>query len=210
MSNFHDVLFPLRLAFGASGGPMRVTEITPLASGAEHRNTPHAHSRRRYNAAAGIKSVADFETLIAFFEARMGQFYGFRFRDPLDHASCPIGQSPSSQDQFLGDGDGARTDFGLVKNYSDAAGGYQRPIARPREGSLLIALGGAEQSASDFTFENGKISFVNPPAAGVSITAGYEFDVPVRFDIDRLDIALEAFGAGELTTIPLIEISGHE
>ena len=137
--SFHDIDFPLSLAFGASGGPTRQTEITELASGAEHRNSPHAHSRRRYNAGLGIKSLDDLSTVIAFFEARRGSLFGFRFRDPVDHLSCAPTDMPSPTDQNIGTGDGETTRFMLVKNYGDASASYARPITKPVISSVPVS-----------------------------------------------------------------------
>ncbi|WP_420431595.1 phage distal tail protein, Rcc01695 family [Hyphobacterium sp.] len=203
---FHDVRYPFSLALGASGGPVRRTEIVALVSGHEERNSPWAHSRRRWNAAPGIRSLNDVETLIAFFEARHGQLHGFRFRDPVDHAS---GVPVSPTDQVLGVGDGNTSEFQLIKRYEDAAGAYDRPIRKPVAESVRVAVDGiAQAEGTDFTVDTatGEVSFAIAPAAGTMLTAGYEFDVPARFDTDRLDISLDAIEAGEIADLPIIEI----
>lgn len=82
--SFHEVRFPASLSFGSVGGPERRTDIVTLANGFEERNTPWAHSRRRYDAGLGMRSLDDIETLISFFEARQGQIYGFRWKDWSD------------------------------------------------------------------------------------------------------------------------------
>lgn len=200
MPSFHDVLFPLSLAFGASGGPSRVVEITPLSNGSEHRNAPHARSRRRYNASAGIKSTADMQTLIAFFEARFGQLYSFRFRDPMDHRV---------EAQIIAIGDGQRTEFQLNKSYSDAAGGYVRDITKPRADSLIVMRDGI--TVTDYRLDplTGVITFDAAPGLNSDITASFDFDVPVRFDTAGLELSLEAFGAGLINSIPLLEVFDH-
>lgn len=208
MSIFHDVIFPMRLAFGASGGPVRITQITALASGGEARNNPHQFSRRRFNAAAGLKSNADLLSLIEFFEARQGQLHGFRFKDPLDHLSCTLGDEPRGDDQYIGLGDGHTQTFQLVKNYGEIAGGYQRNITKPVLGSALLTIDGFPLASPEFTVDelSGIITFGIAPPSGAVIRAGYRYDVPVRFDVDHLDISLEAFGAGEIANVPLIEL----
>jgi len=145
-------------------------------------------------------------TLIAFFEARQGQLYGFRFRDPMDHRSGAPSQTLSASDQAIGVGDGLETEFQLVKTYADIAASYVRPITKPVLGTVLVAIDG--QVETNFTADGltGVITFTNPPDAGAIITAGYQFDVPVRFDIAQLDLTLEAFGAGEIASVPLIEV----
>ncbi len=206
---FHNVSFPLSLAFGASGGPVRTTHITALASGGEARNSPHAHSRRRYNAAAGIKSHTDLQKLVSFFEARFGQLYSFRFRDPVDYMSCPNDSAPQSTDQSIGIGDGVETSFQIVKHYGDSAGNYTRKITKPIVGSVLLSSNGVALPVSEYSVDGitGTITFNTAPAQAAVIAVGYKFDVAVRFDSDHLDLSLEAFGAGELTSVPLIEVT---
>lgn len=208
MSGFHDVEFPLSLAFGARGGPQRITQITPLSNGSEQRNTSHADSKRRYNAGAGIKSLDDLHRLIAFFEARRGQLYSFRFKDPMDFKSCLPSHSIQASDQPLGVGDGASLRFQLSKTYSDVSGVYVRKITKPISASVQVAVNGVLETVSvDVT--SGLVTFQTPPVLGAIITAGFEFHVPVRFDVDALELTLEAFGAGEAANIPLIEVGDY-
>ncbi len=209
--SFHDIDFPLSLAFGASGGPQRRTEITELASGAEHRNAPHSHSRRRYNAGVGIKSLEDLTKVIDFFEARRGSLYGFRFRDPVDHLSCGPNDTPSPTDQNIGTGDGIETRFALVKHYGDAKGRYARSITKPVINSVRAAINGVEQEEDRFTVDavTGALIFNVPPPDASSVTAGFVFDIPVRFDTDQIELTLESFGAGQMASIPLLELRAH-
>ncbi|MBL4871005.1 MAG: DUF2460 domain-containing protein [Robiginitomaculum sp.] len=209
MPAFHNVSFPLPLAFGASGGPQRQTEIVTLASGHEQRNTSQFSSRRRYDAGIGVKSLADVQLLIAFFEARRGQYHGFRFRDPIDYSSA-LGKDPvSNVDQVLGVGDGVQSDWQLRKVYGDMEGSWHRVISKPIIGSVVIALDGVETNTAQIDHGTGIVSLSTPPANGVIITAGFEFDVPVRFDADSLNTSLESFGAGGVVHIPLVEIRIH-
>ncbi len=208
MTLFHDVSFPLPLALGAKGGPERRTDITQLASGHEHRSTPHAASKRRFDVGAGVKSRGDLQTLIAFFEARMGQLYAFRFRDPMDFSSAAPSQEPSLTDQIIGVGDGQTVRFFLVKTYADIAGSYARRITKPVPGSVLVGIDGQPQTPVIDT-ATGEAVFTVPPPVGAVISAGFEFDTPVRFDTARLDLALEGFGAGRAVSIPLVEVSDY-
>lgn len=205
MSAFHDILFPLRWAFGTTGGPERRTDIVALGSGGEERNTPWAHGRRRYDAGAAMKSLDDLAELVAFFEARRGRLHGFRFRDALDFKSCAPSQTVAPTDQNLGEGDGARVLFALRKRYGDGAGEYFRPITKPVSGSVRAAVNGME--TEDFSLSpDGAVVFETPPAVGAIVTAGFLFDVPVRFDTERLEVSVEHFNAGRIASIPLIEI----
>jgi len=205
MSAFHEIRFPFAIALGASGGPERLTEVVTLVSGREERNAPRASSRRRWDAGPGIASLDDIATLIAFFEARRGRLHGFRFRDPLDNRSCAPAAEPSPADQVLGTGDGDTTAFQLVKRYASGAESWTRTIAKPVDGSVRVALDGLETAATvDHT--TGLVTFDTPPVPGAAITAGFAFDCAVRFDTDRLDIALDTVGAGAVPHVPLVEL----
>lgn len=205
LAAFHDVRFPLPLGLGASGGPAWQTEIVTLASGAEIRNARWAGSRRRWDLVSAISTVQDLAVLSAFFEARRGRLHGFRFRDPADHTSAAPGAAVTATDQLIASGDGSTTAFQLLKNY----GGVTRPITRPVAGSVRLALDGAEQGAGwSVDAATGLVSFDTPPAAGVSIAAGFEFGCPVRFDTDQLDLTLDMIGAGRALSVPIVELAG--
>ncbi len=209
MTNFHETLFPADISLNSEGGPSRRTDIVALVSGHEERNSPWAGSRRRFNAGYGVKSIDDIEDIIAFFEARRGRLYGFRFRDPFDHKSCRIAETPAAEDQLLGTGDGAAADFQLVKRYASGGASYARDVKKPVVGSVLVSLDDVAQTAGpDFTVDEatGTVTFAAPPAPGVAVTAGFSFDTPVRFDTDELRINLAAFKAGDIPSIPLIEV----
>jgi uncharacterized protein (TIGR02217 family) len=209
MTDFHDTRFPLDIAFGSSGGPQRSTQIITLGSGYEQRNQRWENSRRRFDAGYGVKSLDNLQQVVAFFEARRGPLYGFRFRDPADHKSCLPSLQPTALDQLVATGDGAETSFQLIKRYGSDGQEYSRPISHPVEETLQISVGEiAQTSGTDYAFETGSglVTFFSPPAHGAAITAGYEFDVPVRFDADQLVVNLAAFTAGEIPSIPLIEV----
>lgn len=210
MSDFHEIRFPLDVSLHGRGGPERRTEIVTLGSNRESRNARWAHSRRRYEAGYGVKTLAQLSQVIEFFEERRGRLYGFRWRDRADFASCAPGATPAPTDQALGTGDGVRAAFQLVKTYGGAFSAYVRTIAKPVAGSVRVAVNGAEKSASQFAIDatTGVVTFASGhiPPAGASITAGYQFDTPVRFDSDFLEIDMQAFEAGAIPKIPLVEI----
>ena len=201
---FHEVRLPARLAFGSTGGVERRTEIVTLASGYERRNSPWAMGRRRYLIGANLRSLADMAELTAFFEARRGRLYGFRFRDFADFASCGPGGTPGAMDQALGVGDGVRTVFALSKAYGD----LQRAITKPVAGSVVVAVGGVALAGGAFAVETatGVVTLDVAPGMGVAVRAGFLFDTPVRFDADRLEMTLESFDAGRMAAVPLIEV----
>lgn len=211
MNGFHEALFPLALGFGSTGGPERRTEIVALASGHEARNTRWADSRRRWDIGTGIRSVADIHTLIAFFEERRGRLHGFRFRDRNDFLSCPPDGEPGPLDQSIGTGDGTNAVFMLAKTYGESFAPWTRKIAKPVAGSVRVAVAGVEaEEGTDFSVDatTGALTFAagSVPADGAAVTAGFRFDVPVRFDTDRLAIDLAAFEAGAVPSIGLVEI----
>jgi uncharacterized protein (TIGR02217 family) len=204
MSAFHDVRFPLSIGLAARGGPERRTEIVALASGREERNSPWIGSRRRWDAAPGVRSLDDVARLTAFFEARRGALHAFRFLDPLDHKSCLPSVEPAATDQVLGTGDGLGTRFTLIKTYGNGATAWARAIQAPVPDSLAVALDGAPVIV---TLEaNGEIVFDTAPAVGAVITAGFRFDTPVRFDTDRLEIGADGSGSGQIVSVPLVEV----
>lgn len=204
MSAFHEVSLPLPFALGASGGPERRVDIVALGSGAESRNTPWAHGRRHYDVGGAVRTLDQMHELIAFFEARCGKLHGFRFRDPFDFKSCAPSLAPGAADQVLGEGNDAATAFPLVKAYGD----YRRPIAKPVVGSVVVAIDGAALGPGAYTVASatGVVTLAAPPAVGATVTAGFLFDTPVRFDIDRLDLAVDGFGAGHAVAVPLVEV----
>jgi uncharacterized protein (TIGR02217 family) len=206
--NFHEVRFPVAVSLGSGGGPERRTEIVTLSNGFEERNTPWKHSRRRYDAGLGVRSLDDLAAVVAFFEARQGQLHGFRWKDWTDFASCLPSGTPSALDQEIGTGDGTAKQFQLVKAYASGAQTYLRPIAKPVEGTVKVAVGGAPLAGGGFTVDHatGVVTLAAAPGQGVRVTAGFEFDVPVRFDADRIATSLAGFQAGEIPAIPVIEV----
>ncbi|BCP52832.1 glycoside hydrolase family 24 [Kaistia sp. 32K] len=205
---FHEIRFPTNIAFGSSGGPERRTEVVTLGSGGERRNARWAESRRRYDAGYGVRSLADLHEVIAFFEERRGKLFGFRWRDRADDGSAPPGTEPAATDQRLGIGDGATTVFALKKTYGGLHAPYARGIAKPVDGTVLVAVDGIELAAGNFAVDpaTGLVTLAEAPAESAVVTAGFRFDVPVRFDTDQLVINLAAFEAGEIPSIPIVEI----
>ena len=210
MTDFHEVRFPIDVARGACGGPERQTQIVTLASGREVRNSRWAHSRRRYDAGLGVRSFDALAQVISFFEERRGRLYGFRWRDQLDWKSCAPSQAPAATDQAIGAGDGLAAEFQLWKSYGTGASAYRRAIAKPQAGSVLVAVDGIVQAPEAFSCDpvTGLVAFApgHAPPAGAVITAGFAFDVPVRFDTDAIEVDLSAFEAGEIPRIPVVEI----
>lgn len=211
LAAFHEVRFPLAIGFNAKGGPERRTEIVTLGSGAEERNARWAHSRRRYDAGPGVRSLTDLARVVSFFEERRGRLFGFRFRDPLDAGSTLPGQALTALDQVIGIGTGSLATFQLTKTYGAGSTLYVRPIVKPVTGSVLVAVDGQLQTIgtmADIDITTGVVTFRSGaiPRPGQRVTAGFVFDVPVRFDNDQITINFDGFRAGQIPSIPLVEI----
>lgn len=207
--SFHEIRFPTDLSFGALGGPERRTEIVTLSNGFEERNSPWAGSRRKYDAGIAMRSLKDIEDVIAFFEARQGQLYGFRWKDWSDFKSCPANEAPEATDQVIGLGDGLTRLFQLQKAYRSGSERIFREIKKPVSSTVKIAIQGTLQDANtQYTLDDstGEITFAMAPADGLEITAGFEFDVPVRFDTAGIQVNLATFNAGDVPSIPVIEV----
>jgi uncharacterized protein (TIGR02217 family) len=202
MDAFDDVRFPIALGREASVEPAFSTAIATTAGGSEQRNAEWADARLRFDAGPGVRGVDDLHALIAFFRARRGAAVGFRFEDPFDNSSNGMTGDPQPTDQAIGTGDGARTDFALVKHY----GAQERRITRPVAGSARVAVDGVERASGWTLGGKGVVSFAEPPAEGAAVTAGFRFDVPVRFAEDRLSVSRATFAAGDIPSVPLIEI----
>ena len=208
---FHDVRFPTAISRNAQGGPERRTDVVVLGSGFEERNSRWADSRRSYNAGYGVKSLDDLHAIIAFFEERRGRLHAFRWRDPMDWKSCAPNGVPSALDQLIGSGTGSQATFKLKKIYGSAFAPWPRDILKPVAGTVKIAVGGATKTAGvDFTvdYSSGAVTFLagHLPALAANVTAGFEFDVPVRFDTDKLEVNLSGFVSGAIPNIPIVEV----
>jgi len=203
MTGIHDVRFPMRLALGAIGGPERRTDVITLASGREIRNAAWSGSRRRWDVGGAITDLARLQELVAFFEARAGRLFGFRFRDPLDFSSAAPDTAISESDQQLGVGDGTTRTFHLQKHYGEV----KRPISRPIGDTVVVALDDVViETGWELDASTGEIVFETAPGEGVLISAGFEFDCAVRFESDQIQAVIEAFGAGRIASVGLIEI----
>ncbi|HEY0326398.1 MAG TPA: DUF2460 domain-containing protein [Allosphingosinicella sp.] len=199
---FDDVLFPIALGREASVEPAFSTAIVETAGGAEQRNSEWADARLRFDAGPGVRGEAELVELISFFRARRGAAKAFRFRDPFDMSSNGMSGEPGASDQLLGTADGVRTDFALVKNYD----GQERRITRPVAGSVRVSVDGVERVSGWTLGPKGVVTFAEAPVAGAVVAAGFRFDVPVRFEEDRLEVSRATFLAGEAASVKLIEV----
>lgn len=205
---FHEVRFPENIALGARGGVAFSTDVIDLYSGYEKRNANWAQARGVWNVSHVVKSAADMATLVAFFRARQGKAHGFRFRDWTDYQATA---------QNIGTGDGSTLTYQLRKSYSNGGVTSYRIINKP------VALGGqvavapavyvdgvkkTEGTHFNINYTTGLVTFTagNAPASGKAITADFEFDVPVRFDTDQIDISVDNYTEFSWQSIPIVEI----
>jgi len=203
---FYETRFPTNISYDVKGGPTRVTDIVTLRSGFEETNSIWANSRRKWDAAYGLKTHNDLHTVLSFWEAMGGRLHQFRWKDWADYKSVGPLTAITKDDQSIGTGDGAVVAFQLVKSYATGSANYSRPIKKPVSGTVLIALDGVNQ-ASGWTVDTttGIVTFSSAPGAGVAVTSGFEFDVPVRFNNDELSTSLEFYQAGT-SSIDIIEV----
>ncbi len=204
---FHDVRFPDNISRGARGGPRRRVQIVTLHSGFEERNASWSASRREYDVAFGVRSADQLQIVTAFWESVGGQLLAFRFKDWGDYKSCPQSRAINARDQALGEGDGSQTAFQLRKSYTSGPRTYWRDITRPVASTVKVAVDGTEQFTG-WTLDaaTGLITFAAAPASGAEVTAGFEFDVPARFDTDYMPTNLDIERTGSIESIPIIEI----
>ncbi len=204
---FHEIRFPDSIGRGAKGGPERRTRIVELASGDEERNASWANSRRRYDVSYGVRRADDLAAVVAFFEARNGRLHAFRFKDWSDYKSCLPSAAPAPTDQIIGTGNGSITTFALTKTYASGAQSWARAIIKPVAGSVTVSLDGITQGSGwSVNTTTGIVAFAAAPTTGAMICAGFEFDVPVRFDTDELPVTLDIERTGSIPSIPLIEV----
>lgn len=198
MTSFHEVQFPPDISYGAAGGPGYSTSVVATVSGHEKRNANWAEARGKWNVAHGLKRRDQVAALIAFFRARKGRAHGFRFKDWTDFQALA---------QPLGIGDGANTEFQLVKHYASGGALESRVITKPVDGSVKVYMDGVEQiSGVSVDGTTGIVTFAVAPADSAVVTADFEFDVPARFDTDEMDVTIETYDLARWAQIPIVEI----
>jgi len=198
MTSFEEIQFPTDISYGATGGPMFMTDVVSTVSGHEQRNSKWSQSRAKYNAASGIKTETQWQALIAFFRARRGKAVGFRFKDWSDY---------KAENVQIGVGDDSTTEFQLIKIYASGSVAVSRDITKPVDGTVDIYVYAVLQSSGvSVNTTTGIVTFDTAPEGGEVITADFEFDVPVRFDTDELGLSMDSFDAGSWSSIPLIEV----
>jgi uncharacterized protein (TIGR02217 family) len=208
---FHNVRFPEDIGYGSQGGAAYSTNIITLDSGQEVRIARWSQPRHKYDASYGIRSLDDLTTVINFFHARHGTANAFRWKDHLDFSSDSTGRgTPAWNDHTLGILVSAPETIQLRKSYVNGGETTYRNITKPTAGSTVVGWGGANKTSGwSIDEETGIITITDSGADGLTITAGCQFDVPVRFGEeldDGLMMSHDAFEIGSISSIPVIEI----
>ena len=192
MQNFSETQLPSDISYGATGGPMFLTDVVATVSGHEQRNSKWSQARARYNVASGVKNETQWQALIAFFRARRGKAVGFRFKDWSDFKAVnqPLLSLGGNQYQ-------------LVKQYVSGAVVSERIITKPVAGTVKLYRNSLLQ-ASGWSIDT-TTGIITTSLTG-TLTVDFDFDVPVRFDTDELALSLDSFNAGSWNNIPLIEV----
>lgn len=196
-----NIRLPEEIESGAKGGPLFQTSVIALASGAEQRNEDWADSRQKWDVGYGVQDAAGYNAVRDFFYARRAKGRGFMFKDWSDY---------SVTGQVLGTSDGVTRTYLLVRTYENSGPDpYVRRITRPVTGTLKVYCNGVlkTEGLHYVTGAGGWFRFLPgyiPPALEV-ITADFEWDTPVRFDVDEFPLQLAWVEAGEISSLPIIE-----
>lgn len=207
---FHEVSFPQDQAYDSEFAAGFNTNIIELDSGLEERVSRWSGPRHQYDLSHTVRSIANLNTIKTFYVARQGAANGFRFKDWTDYSSNADGRTaPTDSDQDIGTGDASKTQFQLVKKYTSGPTTRTRKITKPVSGSVLIAFDGTPQGSGwTVNTATGIVTFGTAPGSGVVVTAGYEFEVPVRFGEEAdeaLNLTYEAYEQANMS-IPVIEL----
>lgn len=207
---FHDVTLPDEFQYGSQAGAGFSTIVQQTASGHEIRVARQAQAVHRMSLRTELQSASQAKTLKAFALARRGSLHSFKIKDWSDYTSAGDGESaPTTLDQVIGSGDGTTTTFQLVKRYEvSGPNPYVRTITLPIAGTVVAAINGV--TTTSFTVSGtGQVIFSPAPAIGAVITAGFQFNVPVRFtlDVDRWTrLQADAFNVWSLPSLDVQEV----
>jgi uncharacterized protein (TIGR02217 family) len=212
-TDFHEVLFPTNIAYGSTGGPAFSTVVVSSQSGHEQRISNWDTARRSWSVQQDIWDEERTAALIAFFMARKGKAYGFRFRDWSDYfvgmtlAEDGPAYLAAASAQQIGTGNGSATVFQLVKTYTSGPVTETRKITRPVSGSVKVFVAGVEVATDwSLNYSTGVLTFTVAPANGQVIAWAGKFDTPVRFDTDTMSVQVQGVMTGDWSSIPIIEL----
>ena len=194
---FLETQFPTDISYRSKGGPEYNTSVAGRLSGREVRNANWTYPRHNYDAAYGVRTHANLETLIAFFHVVQGRYQSFRYKDFADYKSSVGKVAIADTDQTIGTGDGSTLTFQLTKTYTAGASTKTRIIAKPVSGTTIISVNDISQG-SGWTVDTttGIVTFTTAPGNTLVVKAGYEFDVPCRLVSDSMETSFDAYDCG--------------
>ena len=198
ITQFHEVRFPDDIAEGALGGPSFSTDVVTVNSGAEQRNQNWSESRGEWSVGHGVKTQEQLDELIAFFRCRRGKAYGFRYKDFSDYKAI---NQPAIKI--------TSTIYQLAKQYVSGTSDYTytRTIRKIVGGTVKVYVNGTERTTGKTIDINAGLLILDPPPGeGTIVTASFEFDVPVRFDTDKMSVSINNFNIYDWNNITLIEL----
>jgi uncharacterized protein (TIGR02217 family) len=210
MSFLETPVFPIDIAYESEGWPAFKTEIVELFSGFEQRNGSWEEARRSFEASSGIHTEADLYSLLSFFHAVGGRLHGFRFPDWSDYKSCAPSSTLTDADQVIvADATAGQTTAQLTKTYTAGSLSAVRDIKKPRTGTVVLSKNGVAWPAAGAWSIDTATGIVTFNAPGLTlhdvVRAGFEFDVPCRFDVDKLPRKFTSYQIGEVS-VPIVEV----
>jgi uncharacterized protein (TIGR02217 family) len=194
------VVFPPTIALGSTGGPRFLTAVVESTGGHERRSQQWPQSLGRWEVSNLNRTDAEAKELLALFYVACGRAHAFRLHD------FTAGEAAGTA-EYLGTGDGVKTDFFLRKFYQAGSNIYVRRILKPITASVVVTVDGVV--STDYTQDGtvGMIQFTAPVPLGKIVRASFTFDIPVRFDIDALSPVWVEPGLTSFPSITLVEVS---
>lgn len=217
---FLDTYMPPEVpGYPCVSAPRTKTTISASWGGGEQRNQEWEHPLHKFILPEGVRNWSVVLGLGKMWKVTNGPFRSFAWRDPLDKASCDllvpneldedVIARLSATDQALGTGDGFTDQFQLTKRYTYGGLNYDRPIYLPVLSTVLVADNGVLVDPANYTVSRpgGIVQFDMPPADGHTLTAGFLFDVEVRFESDdAFEGILRTWQMGGFADITLVEV----
>jgi len=216
-ASFHDVVFPDSIAQDAVGGPKFKTTIFDPKGGRDRRNIDWSIARGEWDVAHAVKSETEFQALLAFFYARYGQGYSFKFHDWADDYATL---------QTLGTGTGSLTQFQCKKLYTSGAYTYTRTLTKINPSTSASFWDGetnpwsvtvnsvVKEEGVDYTvnYNLGVITFVagHLPANGHLVKASFEFYCHCRFGVDHMKASMKFYDNHTWGQITIVEEKDDE
>lgn len=164
------------VAYGSEFGQEFSTRIVSLRNGFERRNINWSMPLGRHSINYNALKPEDHIKVRGAHMASMGSAIPFRFKDWTDYRAAG---------ELIGEGTGSSQLLQLVKSYSFGPVTLQRIIKKPVATTVVIYVDGTPNAAT-IDFLTGLVTIT--ATEGAVITWSGEFDVPVRFESDRLDV----------------------